>query len=174
MGASGGERLSRRRRTVPAPVLADIVRRIVEVATPQQIVLFGSAARGTMGKNSDVDLLVVKSGRYQRGRLLEAIYRNLRGAAAPVDVLVVTPEELERYGDDPYLIVAPALREGRVVYGTQTSARRAEGTGTLRLAYPSPTFCFTVASVFSASGRTLAAPSVSRRSMCVGSAVRSW
>ena len=36
----------------------------------------------------------------------------------PVDVVVVTPDEVERYGDDPYLIIAPALKEGKVVYGT--------------------------------------------------------
>ena len=39
-------------------VLDEIVRRIVEVAEPEEIILFGSAARGTMGPNSDLDLLV--------------------------------------------------------------------------------------------------------------------
>ena len=72
------KRRSRHRRTLDSPVLADIVRRVVAVAKPEQIVLFGSAARGTMGPNSDVDLLVVKSGRFHRGRLTEAIYRGLR------------------------------------------------------------------------------------------------
>ncbi len=98
------------------PVLTDIVRRVVEVAKPQRIVMFGSTARGAAGADSDIDLLVVKSGRFQRGRLVDAIYRNLRGAGAPVDVIVVTPEEVERYRDDPCLIIAPALKEGKVVY----------------------------------------------------------
>ncbi len=112
------KRQSRQRRTVASPVLADIVRRIAAVARPQQIVLFGSAARGTMGPNSDIDLLIVKGGRFHRGRLVEAIYRGLRGAEAAVDVVVVTPEEVQRYRDDPYLIIAPALREGKVIYGS--------------------------------------------------------
>ncbi|MCL4205305.1 MAG: nucleotidyltransferase domain-containing protein [Pirellulaceae bacterium] len=99
-------------------VLSDIVRRVAEVAKPERIVMFGSAARGTMGANSDVDLLVIKSGRFQRGRLVDAIYRNLRGAGAPVDLIVVTPEEVEQYGDDPCLVIAPALKEGVVVYGS--------------------------------------------------------
>jgi len=30
----------------------------------------------------------------------------------------VTPEEVERYAADPYLIIAAALKEGKVVYGT--------------------------------------------------------
>jgi hypothetical protein len=50
--------------------------------------------------------------------LIEAIYRGLRGAGAAVDVVVVMPEEIQRYRDDPYLIVASALRGGRVVYGS--------------------------------------------------------
>ena len=112
------KRRSHHRRTLAGPVLADIVRRVVTVAKPERIVLFGSAARGTMGPNSDVDLLIVKSGRFHRGRLTEAIYRGLRGAGAAVDVVVATPEEIQRYRDDPYLIVASALREGKVVYGS--------------------------------------------------------
>jgi uncharacterized protein len=97
--------------------LADIVRRVVEAAQPDKIVLFGSAARGEMGPNSDIDLLVIKGGKFDRWRLTTAIYRQLRGKAAPVDVVVVTPEEVERYGDSPYLVIYPALREGKVVYG---------------------------------------------------------
>ena len=41
-------------------VLADIVARVVRAIQPQKIVLFGSAARGTMGRDSDIDLLVVR------------------------------------------------------------------------------------------------------------------
>lgn len=53
-------------------MLADIVRRVVEVAKPQRIVMFGSAARGTMRPDSDVDLLVIKKGRFHRGRLVDS------------------------------------------------------------------------------------------------------
>jgi predicted nucleotidyltransferase len=91
---------------------------VVAVAQPERIILFGSAARGTMGPNSDVDLLVVKGGRFDRGKLTSAIYRNMYGADEAVDVIVVTPEEVERYRNTPCLVICPALREGRVVYGT--------------------------------------------------------
>jgi predicted nucleotidyltransferase len=50
------------RRTVDQKTLDDIIRRIVEVAHPEKIILFGSAARGEMGPNSDVDLLIIKRG----------------------------------------------------------------------------------------------------------------
>jgi predicted nucleotidyltransferase len=97
-------------------VLEEIVRRIVRVAAPQRIVLFGSAARGEAGPGSDLDLLVIKPGRYHRGRLTEEIYLSLIGVGRAVDVVVVTPEDVERYGESPALLIAPALRDGRVIY----------------------------------------------------------
>jgi uncharacterized protein len=108
----------RRKRGTPDPaILADIVQRIVSVAQPERIVLFGSGARGTMGANSDIDLLVIKGGKFNRERLTTAIYRHLRGAGAAVDVVVVTSEEVERYRDTHCLVICPALREGKMVYG---------------------------------------------------------
>jgi predicted nucleotidyltransferase len=96
--------------------LAEIIRRIVRVAAPERIVLFGSAARGEQGPDSDLDLLVIKPGRYHRGRLTDAIYRSLIGVGQAVDVVGVTPEDVDRYRDALGLVIAPALREGRVVY----------------------------------------------------------
>ncbi len=103
---------------VPHEILDQIIRRIVQVARPEKIILFGSAARGQMGRNSDVDLLVVKGGRYDKGRLTEKIYMNLHGSGEAVDVIVVTPQEVERYRDTRCLVIAPALREGRVIYAS--------------------------------------------------------
>lgn len=98
-------------------ILRDIVRRVVRAARPDKIVLFGSAARGEMGPNSDVDLLVVKHGNYNRRRLATKIYDELYGAAAAVDLVIVTPNEVRRYRDAPSLAIFPALNEGRIVYG---------------------------------------------------------
>lgn len=99
-------------------VLDEIIRRIVEVAHPEKIIMFGSAARGEMGPHSDVDLLVIKSNVEHRGRLTGDIYMNLIGAGQAVDVIVVTPEDIERYGDSIGLVYLPALKEGEVVYAT--------------------------------------------------------
>ena len=40
--------------------LDDIIRRVVEVAHPGGLFFFGSAARGDMTRNSDVDLLLIR------------------------------------------------------------------------------------------------------------------
>jgi len=96
--------------------LSEVIRRIVEVAQPEKIILFGSAVRGEMGRNSDLDLLVVKSGNYHKGRLTGEIYMHLIGVGQAVDVVLVTPEDVDRYRDSHSLVIKPALREGRVVY----------------------------------------------------------
>ncbi len=58
--------------------LDDIIHRIVGGAQPDQIILFGSVARGDMRTNSDVDLLVIKETKDARA-LVRHIYRQLRG-----------------------------------------------------------------------------------------------
>lgn len=94
----------------------EIVSRIVEAARPEQVLLFGSAARGTMGQESDLDFLVIKAGRYNPRKVAGDIYLRLRGIARAVDLVVVTPQQVEKYRDSPYSVVYPAIREGRVVY----------------------------------------------------------
>jgi len=115
----------RRGRAKPDPaILADIVKAVVRAANPERIVLFGSAARGEMGPDSDIDLLIVKGGKFDRHRVTTAIYDHLSGEAA-VDAVLVTPEEVERYRDTPCLVICPALREGKVIYeAKKASARR--------------------------------------------------
>ena len=105
-----------KKKSVSEDTLQEIVRRIVEVAKPEKIILFGSAARGEMGPNSDVDLLVVKRGKYNRSRLAGDIHMNLHGVGQAVDVILVTPKDVERYRDTHCLIIKPALQEGRELY----------------------------------------------------------
>ena len=69
---------ARAARCPTAAVLDDVVRRIVAVAQPERIILFGSAARGGMGPHSDFDLLIVKEGAHRRN-LAGRIYENLHG-----------------------------------------------------------------------------------------------
>lgn len=95
--------------------LDDVVGRIVEVAEPERIILFGSAARGDAGHDSDIDLLVIKDGA-DALELMARIYGRLRGVGAAVDAIVVSPEDVERYKDSHALIIKPAVQDGIVVY----------------------------------------------------------
>jgi predicted nucleotidyltransferase len=117
-----GDEIRTKQGGVKRRVLSEVVRRVVEAAAPEKIILFGSAARGEMGPDSDLDLLVVKRGKFNRDRLIGSVYRRLQGVRAAVDVVIVTPEEVDRYRDTHCLVICPALREGKVVYGSQASA----------------------------------------------------
>jgi len=99
-----------------AETLQEIIKRITDVAHPDRIIMFGSSARGEMGPNSDVDLLVIKGGDFSYHKLLGDIYMNLHGVEEAVDVVLVTPEQVEKYKDTHCLVIAPALKEGREVY----------------------------------------------------------
>ena len=96
-------------------ILDEIIRRIADAAQPQRIILFGSVARGDMGPNSDVDLLVVKEGADALDVTFR-IYENLHAVGAAVDAVVVSPDDVERYKDSHALVIKPALQEGKVVY----------------------------------------------------------
>ena len=104
-----------------AEVVEEVVRRVVQVAAPEKIILFGSAARGEAGRESDVDLLVVKAGADPLD-VARRIYRHLFGVGAAVDVVVVTPEDVDRYRDSPALVIKHALAEGKVVYEAERVA----------------------------------------------------
>ena len=97
-------------------LLAEIIQRIVAVSDPQQIILFGSQARGDARQDSDLDILVVK-GEVESLRAEAArIYRALAGLSTPVDVVVARSDYVRRHRDVIGTIVRPALREGRVLY----------------------------------------------------------
>ena len=95
--------------------LDDIIRRVVEVTEPERVILFGSVVRGKVNRHSDVDLLVVKDAPDLR-QLTAKVYRRLYGVGAAVDIVMVTPQDLERYKDCHALVIKPALREGTVMY----------------------------------------------------------
>ena len=101
----------------PEPeVLQEIVARVVQVAHPQRLILFGSAARGEMGPDSDVDILVVVQGPVHRRDLAGKIYRNLHGVPVPVDVVIVTENDIREFANKIGTVLYPALKEGVVVY----------------------------------------------------------
>lgn len=97
-------------------MIEDLVRRIVEVAHPVRIILFGSAARGEMGPWSDLDVLVVTEGELAAQQAWRKLYPAMRGLGAPIDILVVTVADLERHKNNIGLIYRRILREGREIY----------------------------------------------------------
>jgi predicted nucleotidyltransferase len=103
-------------------LLTEIIRRILAVSSPEQIILFGSYARGDFGPDSDVDLLVIEAGVESLRRESMQLRRSLRGLLVPIDVIVATPQQIKHYRHSIGLIYGTALNEGRVLYDRTTSA----------------------------------------------------
>jgi uncharacterized protein len=98
--------------SISQEILDDIVQRIVGAVQPTRILLFGSAAQGRMGPDSDVDLLVVMPDGIHRRRTAQDIYRSLTGLGIAKDIVVATESDVRDYGDNSSLVLFPALREG--------------------------------------------------------------
>ena len=99
-----------------AAQVPDFARRIGEAAGARRVVLFGSAARGEMGKHSDLDFLVVipdSSNRDETAEAWKRAYHSLSGMKRPpVDILVSTESRIRRLRDCPYGPIKFALDEG--------------------------------------------------------------
>ena len=93
---------------------------IAERFDPEQIILFGSHARGNAGSHSDIDLLVVLKSLDDWPKRDNPI----RAAIAeqfilPVDVLVTTPDLLAEQRQNPYSFVNTALESREILYERQ-------------------------------------------------------
>lgn len=101
-------------------ILRDMAHAVVQATNPQQVLVFGSHARGDAVTGSDVDLLVVEDEpfgpRRSRREELRRIRRALLGFRVPKDVLVYSSEEVARWRESPNHVVARAYREGEVLY----------------------------------------------------------
>lgn len=94
----------------------EIVRRILGVASPDKIILFGSAATGTMTRDSDIDLLVVEPDPGDQRKEGVRLRETLRGLGYPFDVIVITTEWFEESKDVIGGIAYPANKYGKVIY----------------------------------------------------------
>ena len=101
---------------VSEQTLTEVTKRLVEGFNPNRIILFGSQARGTANKHSDVDILVICPIKDNRRALTLAMYRVLRGLGIAKDIIVLTPEEFERDRRIPGTVARPAWLEGKILY----------------------------------------------------------
>lgn len=94
----------------------EIVRRILRVAKPDRIILFGSAATGHMHADSDLDILVVDPAPENTRRESVIIRRAVGEIGYPVDVIVISTERFEATKHLIGGIAYPANKYGRVLY----------------------------------------------------------
>lgn len=93
-----------------------MVRKIVQQFDPEQIILFGSHARGDAGPDSDVDFLVVMPVEGSKRAKQIEIRLALNSVPIPKDIIVSTPEEFAWRRGIVGTIEEPAAREGKILY----------------------------------------------------------
>ncbi|MER3490780.1 MAG: nucleotidyltransferase domain-containing protein [Meiothermus sp.] len=100
------------------PELEPVLERILEVVPAQQIILFGSRAKGQSRPDSDYDLLVVVPENYVTLENYKALYRQLARVRRSfgVDLVLVTPEKLQRSREIWMPLYSQAQSEGQTVY----------------------------------------------------------
>ena len=100
------------------PVLTEVVRRLVDIYQPFRIYLFGSAARGDAGPDSDYDVMVVVPDEAPPElQDCDPAYRTLRGLRIAKDILVWRRTEFERRLHLKASLPSTVLREGKLLYG---------------------------------------------------------
>jgi uncharacterized protein len=99
-----------------AAKLEELVRRIVEAVHPPRIILFGSAARGDMRPDSDIDVMVVMPEGTNRRETAGFLYTRVLGMMVPIDILVATEADLERYRSTKGTVYPEIARDGRSIY----------------------------------------------------------
>lgn len=99
------------------PVLAEIVRRLVEAFHPDRIYLFGSRARGEAGPDSDYDLMVVVPSQDEPSyKLSQRAHSLLWGLGVAADILVWSREAFETRLPLRASLPATVAREGRLLH----------------------------------------------------------
>ena len=104
--------------------IAEIARRLVEFYRPERIYLFGSAARGDAGPDSDLDFCVVVPDDTPDTLLRSGeVYGLLRGMGYPKDVIPWRRADFDARAEHVLAsLPATVVREGKLLYDARRIA----------------------------------------------------
>lgn len=99
------------------PMIERAIQAIAEAIHPQRIILFGSRARGTARPDSDLDLVIIYGGEKSKRQIKLDIHRLLEPASFPLDLFVLSPEEMRRQRHVANTLAREISERGITVYG---------------------------------------------------------
>ena len=97
----------------------DIKRVATHVGTEEnaeRVISFGSHARGDAKENSDVDFMIIAESKLPSLKRSRELYKLFRPYPFAMDLLVYTPQEVERGKKSSVSFVSTVLREGKTLY----------------------------------------------------------
>ncbi len=101
---------------VTSEAIDEAVRLLVEASNPTKVILFGSHARGEATEDSDADFLVILPSSENRAAEMVRLRKVLRPLHIPVDIMVVSGQQVLEWGHLRGLILNEALTQGKVLY----------------------------------------------------------
>jgi predicted nucleotidyltransferase len=102
------------------PYIDKIVPIIVSLASPDQIILFGSYARGDNTEKSDIDLLIIKKGLKNGLNIIDSIYMAFyeNKIKISVDLLTIDYNKYVKLNNEIGYIYKTIKEQGKILYGT--------------------------------------------------------
>ena len=102
------------------PYIDKIVPIIISIAAPDQIILFGSYARGDNTEKSDIDLLITKKELINSFDIIDSIYMAFydNKIRIPVDLLAIDYNRYNELNSEIGYIYKTIKEQGKVIYGT--------------------------------------------------------
>ena len=97
-------------------IIDEIVRRVTSAAEVRRIILFGSAARGNMTADSDVDLLILENRVLDPWSEQLLVRKALCDMEFPFDIVIMPQDRFEETKSVIGGIAYPANKYGRVIY----------------------------------------------------------
>jgi len=102
--------------TASTETIEQIGKSLGKAARARKVILFGSHASGQARADSDVDFLVIAESDLPRHKRSRNLYALFHPYPFPMDILVYTPEEVERQLKDPDSFVTAVLAQGKELY----------------------------------------------------------
>ena len=97
-------------------IIQQAVQRVVQIAAPSRVIVFGSHARGDANDGSDLDLLVVEPEVANVGEEMMRLHKALWSLQIPVDILVCSEADFEKKREWRSSAIYWAAREGKTLY----------------------------------------------------------
>jgi predicted nucleotidyltransferase len=102
--------------TIGQIALSKLIQGIIQEARPLRIMLFGSAVTIGVDRAGDLDVLVVMPNGTNCRVVARQLYKSLKNVGKPFDLVVSTPQILDRHRENPGLVYKSILDSGKELY----------------------------------------------------------
>ena len=102
-------------------MISEMVSKIVDNFDPEKVILFGSMVWGKPKEWSDIDILVIMKYRGSSPKIAAKISTLAKPKLVPIDILVRTPQEIEKRVKIGDYFIKRILKGGKVLYDKAAS-----------------------------------------------------